>query len=65
MCKQVPGPVCFNLKFSSLNVFPYIDFPPVPLWWVKSPPCNKKTPRIRQTGKALPPSQPYLDCKLT
>lgn len=41
-CGDVPGPVCFNLKFSSLNVFPYIDFPPVPLWLVKSPPCNRK-----------------------
>lgn len=40
-CGDVPGPVCFNLKFSSLNVFPYIDFPPVPLWLVKSPPCNR------------------------
>lgn len=37
---KVPGPVCFNLKFSSLNDFPNIDFPPVPLWSVKSPPCD-------------------------
>lgn len=36
----VPGPACFNLKFSSLNDFPNIDFPPVPLWLVKSPPCD-------------------------
>lgn len=38
----VPGPLCFNLKFSSLNDFPYIDFPPVPSWLVKSPPCVRE-----------------------
>ena len=24
---KIPGPVCFNTKFSSSNFFPYIDFP--------------------------------------
>ena len=33
-----PFLVCFNLKFSSSNLFPYIDFPPVPSPFVKSPP---------------------------
>lgn len=36
--ESTPGPVCFSLKFSSLNVSPYIDSPPVPLPRVKSPP---------------------------
>ena len=36
--KVLPGPVCFKVKFSSSNFDPYIDFPPVPLWLVKSPP---------------------------
>lgn len=65
MCEQVPGPVCFNLKFSSLNVFPYMDFPPVPLWWVKSPPCNKKTGSDKLANTQFPHSQRHLDCKLT
>ena len=34
-----PGPVCLNLKFSSGNLFPWMDLPPVPLPAVKSPPC--------------------------
>lgn len=29
---------CFSVKFSSANFFPYIDLPPVPLLFVKSPP---------------------------
>mmetsp|Transcript_6713 Transcript_6713/g.12190 ORF Transcript_6713/g.12190 Transcript_6713/m.12190 type:complete len:217 (-) Transcript_6713:257-907(-) len=33
-----PFPVCFILKFSSLNFSPYIDSPPVPSPRVKSPP---------------------------
>ena len=27
---SIPFLLCFNLKFSSSNLFPYIDFPPVP-----------------------------------
>jgi hypothetical protein len=37
---KVPGFVCFKVKFSSSNFFPYIDLPPVPLWLVKSPPWH-------------------------
>lgn len=33
-----PGPVCFNLKFSSGNLSPYMDSPPRPSPRVKSPP---------------------------
>ena len=29
---------CFAVKFSSLNLVPYIDSPPVPFALVKSPP---------------------------
>ena len=35
-----PGPVCFKTKFSSLNLRPYMDLPPVPSWFVKSPPWH-------------------------
>lgn len=37
---SMPPLVCFNVKFSSSNFFPYIDLPPVPLWFVKSPPWH-------------------------
>jgi hypothetical protein len=37
---KIPFPTCFNEKFSSLNLLPYILFPPVPLWLVKSPPWH-------------------------
>ena len=37
---SVPWPVCFSLKFSSSNLCPYMDFPPVPSPRVKSPPCT-------------------------
>lgn len=36
--KYSPGPVCFNLKFSSGNLSPNIDSPPRPSPMVKSPP---------------------------
>lgn len=35
---RVPFPPCFRVKFSSSNLLPQMDFPPVPLWLVKSPP---------------------------
>merc|ERR1719217_1871665 len=35
-----PGVVCLSLKFSSGNIGPYMDSPPVPSPLVKSPPCN-------------------------
>lgn len=35
---SIPDPVCFSWKFSSANFSPYMDFPPVPLPRVKSPP---------------------------
>ena len=38
--ESLPGPVCISWKFSSSNLRPYIDFPPVPLWLVKSPPWH-------------------------
>lgn len=37
---RIPSPVCFNMKFSSANLLPYMDFPPVPFPRVKSPPCT-------------------------
>merc|ERR1719516_748205 len=39
---RIPGPVCFSAKFSSSNLLPYIDLPPVPLPLVKSPPWHMK-----------------------
>merc|ERR1712156_1027396 len=38
----MPGPVCFREKFSSSNLLPQIDLPPVPLPAVKSPPWHMK-----------------------
>ena len=35
-----PGTLCFRMKFSSSNLRPYIERPPVPSWLVKSPPCS-------------------------
>jgi hypothetical protein len=37
---STPGALCANLKPSSLNFLPYIDFPPLPLERSKSPPCS-------------------------
>ena len=37
--ERIPGPSCVKVKFSSGNLSPYIDFPPVPSPFVKSPPC--------------------------
>jgi len=37
-----PTWLCLIKKFSSLNFSPKIDFPPVPLWLVKSPPYSIK-----------------------
>uniref|UniRef100_A0A1B0B9Q6 Uncharacterized protein n=1 Tax=Glossina palpalis gambiensis TaxID=67801 RepID=A0A1B0B9Q6_9MUSC len=37
---NIPGPVCLRIKFSSSNLLPYIDLPPVPLCAVKSPPWH-------------------------
>lgn len=36
--RNSPGPSCLSLKFSSANLSPYIDSPPRPSPWVKSPP---------------------------
>merc|ERR1719397_244884 len=38
--ERIPGPVCFRVKFSSGNLLPKMDLPPVPLWLVKSPPWH-------------------------
>ena len=35
---RIPGLVCLWIKFSSSKLSPYIDSPPVPLKFVKSPP---------------------------
>ena len=39
---KIPGPVCFKVKFSSSNLLPKMDLPPVPLRLVKSPPWHMK-----------------------
>jgi len=39
---KIPGPLCGKSKFSSGKFRPYIDFPPVPLSFVKSPPWHMK-----------------------
>lgn len=37
---SVPKLPCFSVKFSSGNFLPYMDLPPVPLLFVKSPPWH-------------------------
>jgi len=36
--ERVPGPPCAISKFSSSNLLPKIDFPPVPVHWAKTHP---------------------------
>jgi len=50
-----PGPVCLRVKFSSWNFSPYIDFPPVPLKFVKSPPWHIKFGMTRWKMEPLKP----------
>ncbi|KAI8554112.1 hypothetical protein RHMOL_Rhmol05G0072400 [Rhododendron molle] len=38
--ERIPAPVCFLMKFSSANLDPYMDSPPVPFPAVKSPPWH-------------------------
>jgi hypothetical protein len=44
------------LKFSSGKVRPNIDFPPVPLKFVKSPPCAINLGMIRWNNEFLYPN---------
>ncbi len=55
-----PDCVCFRTKFSSSNLRPYMDFPPVPLWLVKSPPWHINWGMIR--WKQLPLNPKPFSC---
>lgn len=55
-----PGSVCLRTKFSSSNLRPYMDFPPVPLWLVKSPPWHINWGMIR--WKLLPLNPKPFSC---
>ena len=44
-----PATRCFNVKFSSWNFLPYMDLPPVPLWFVKSPPWHIYVIEVKET----------------
>ena len=50
---KMPGPGCFYAKFSSSNLLPKMDLPPVPLRAVKSPPWHMKPGITRWNGEFL------------
>ena len=49
-----------SLKFSSSNLFPYMDLPPVPLWLVKSPPWPVVHGQTNVTRLASAPAIPHI-----
>mmetsp|Transcript_169 Transcript_169/g.522 ORF Transcript_169/g.522 Transcript_169/m.522 type:complete len:235 (-) Transcript_169:270-974(-) len=53
--ERIPSPSCFNWKFSSSNFSPKIDLPPVPFWFVKSPPWHMNPGITRWKGESLNP----------
>lgn len=53
---KIPFPTCVNVKFSSLNLLPYMLFPPVPLWFVKSPPWHINCGMTRWNDDPLNPN---------
>lgn len=55
LAMEIQYGLCLIQKFSSSNHSPYIDFPPVPFFLVKSPPC------IMNSGMILCKGLPVYD----
>mmetsp|Transcript_510 Transcript_510/g.1637 ORF Transcript_510/g.1637 Transcript_510/m.1637 type:complete len:215 (-) Transcript_510:442-1086(-) len=54
--ERMPSPSCLSTKFSSSNFSPKMLFPPVPFWFVKSPPWHMKPGITRWNGEPLYPN---------